>query len=100
MPWKQLLPGFTAAGDSDSDASSEPKTDEDAAAAAGGSGKAAGSGEGGAPKKGQRGRKRRTEPIEIEKEDGTKEVVSPAVREMSPVGSHADGASVQLYHCR
>ena len=31
------------------------------------------------PKKGQRGRKRRTEPIVVTKEDGTREEVSPQV---------------------
>ena len=55
--------------DSESDASSFPMSEEDEKATT----KQA------EPKKGQRGRKRRTEPIVVTKEDGTREEVSPQV---------------------
>ncbi len=55
-----------ASGESESDASSVPKSEEEKRNSA-------------EPKKSQRGRKRRTEPIVVEKEDGTKEEVSPQV---------------------
>ena len=66
--------------DSESDASSSPMSEEErepkkASASKQGSGAAAGT----EPKKGQRGRKRRTEPIVVTKEDGTREEVSPQV---------------------
>ena len=57
-----------AAGESDTDASSAPKSGEEEKMQ-----------DPGEPKKSQRGRKRRTEPILVEKEDGTKEEVSPQV---------------------
>ncbi|CAL8462280.1 g1811 [Coccomyxa elongata] len=56
-----------AAGESDTDASSAPKSGEEQKQ------------DPAEPKKSQRGRKRRTEPILVEKEDGTKEEVSPQV---------------------
>ncbi|EIE24173.1 hypothetical protein COCSUDRAFT_62685 [Coccomyxa subellipsoidea C-169] len=56
----------TTSGESESDASSVPKSEEEKRNSA-------------EPKKSQRGRKRRTEPIVVEKEDGTKEEVSPQV---------------------
>jgi hypothetical protein len=70
-----------ATGESDSDASSAPRTEDE-------EGRQEGGGDGEedeeeeeeeeeAPKKPQRGRKRRTEPVVIEREDGTKEEVSP-----------------------
>ena len=55
--------------DSESDASSFPMSEEEEK-------KATKQAE---PKKGQRGRKRRTEPIVVTKEDGTREEVSPQV---------------------
>lgn len=54
-------------GESDTDASSAPKSGEEKKQ------------DPAEPKKSQRGRKRRTEPILVEKEDGTKEEVSPQV---------------------
>ncbi|KAK9906718.1 hypothetical protein WJX75_006718 [Coccomyxa subellipsoidea] len=55
-----------AAGESESDATSASKSEEDRRNSA-------------EQKKSQRGRKRRTEPIVVEREDGTKEEVSPQV---------------------
>ncbi len=58
--------------DSDSDASSSPASEEEGR-------KAAPKQQATEPRKGQRGRKRRTEPIVVMKEDGTREEVSPQV---------------------
>ena len=56
--------------DSESDASSFPMSEEEDKTATTKQAE---------PKKGQRGRKRRTEPIVVTKEDGTREEVSPQV---------------------
>ena len=56
--------------DSESDASSFPMSEEEDKKATAKQAE---------PKKGQRGRKRRTEPIVVTKEDGTREEVSPQV---------------------
>ena len=56
--------------DSESDASSFPMSEEEEKKATAKQAE---------PKKGQRGRKRRTEPIVVTKEDGTREEVSPQV---------------------
>ena len=56
--------------DSESDASSFPMSEEEERKATAKQAE---------PKKGQRGRKRRTEPIVVTKEDGTREEVSPQV---------------------
>lgn len=56
--------------DSESDASSFPMSEEEERKATVKQAE---------PKKGQRGRKRRTEPIVVTKEDGTREEVSPQV---------------------
>ena len=56
--------------DSESDASSFPMSEEEEKKATTKQAE---------PKKGQRGRKRRTEPIVVTKEDGTREEVSPQV---------------------
>ena len=65
----------TFTGESDSDASSAPRTEDEEKHQEGGAEGEEEEEE--VPKKPQRGRKRRTEPVVIEREDGTKEEVSP-----------------------